>query len=174
MIYLETRQKNKLTLVIEQEAPFWHPVRYQKEVLRGTILAAIWKHSFTRFIMVLIKIGKDLRRINIINGKDQFTLILLQRQKWQRHMILIDSGIRHKYVLPLMTSMQHHLIPGKVLKRIWQAYQLAKDFLHDTQTRHNFTLCNHHKDPRLEMGWESSKSIIRIWEGICKRSRSTL
>ncbi len=38
----------------------------------------------------------------------------------------------------------------------------SQRFLHDTQARHGFTLCNHHKASGLEVGWEVASPIIRI------------
>ncbi len=138
----------------------------QKEVFEDMqTMAAIWKHFYFRVHQVLV--NQDLKiwqeELTSLTARVyQFNSILLQRQKDGKTYDFIDS----EYKAIRWQSWWHrcNIIWIPEFLNIWQR-TTSQRFLQWYTNKAWLTLCNHHKASKIRNWAESSKSIIRIWEG---------
>ncbi len=86
-------------------------------------------------------------------------------KRWKDMISLIQS-IRHKMWQSLMTSMQHHLIPGVL--NVFDKDNTSKDFLFLIYKKQGMgfgIMQSSQKHPRLEISMRVASLIIISWEG---------
>ncbi len=143
-------------LVIKNKVHWQFRQMYQKEVFKGICKNNGPGENILYFIHQVL-VNQDLQKIDRRSVTQQSinSIYTAQRQKMERHMISWFRVIKGtECEQSLMTSMQHHWIPG-VLKRIWQG-QHHKDFFTIHKQGMGSTLKIITKASKIRNCWESS------------------